>query len=270
MNTGRQLAMVEGVRNGLYGGISASLLRQASFSGLRHGLYGVFDRRWREAGLNASLSSRLTCAVAAGCIGAVVANPTDVVLVRMQADGHLPQPLKRGYRHVFHGISRICQDEGWRTLWRGCSPTVLRAALVTGSQIATYEEVRALLTHHGVSDGFKLHLACAISSATVACFVTSPVDVVKTRIMFMQSEHGSTFRGPLDCVMQTIRTEGPLAFYKGLSATFLRLWPHTVVLWLAQERIGAVLRRRDSVPQDQDVADKPARSRSMLSMTTRG
>jgi hypothetical protein len=43
-------------------------------------------------------------------------------------------------------------------------------------------------------------------------------------------------------VRKTLATEGPLAFYKGLSATFIRLWPHTVLLWLGQEFMNARLR----------------------------
>lgn len=53
---------------------------------------------------------------------------------------------------------------------------------------------------------------------------------------------GVNYLGPIDVVRKTLRTEGPLAFYKGLSATFLRLWPHTVLLWLAQEAISKQLR----------------------------
>ena len=45
-------------------------------------------------------------------------------------------------------------------------------------------------------------------------------------------------------VTKTLAIEGPLAFYKGLSATFVRLWPHTVLLWLAQEAIGSRLREK--------------------------
>jgi len=239
----QRLILQEGVQNGLYGGISASWTRQFFFSGMRHGGYGVLERKWREKFGSINLGQRLLCAVTSGSVAATLANPTDVVLIRMQSDGHWPPEARRGYRHVFHGLSCIIRDEGIRRLWRGCSPTVLRAALVTMSQIGTYEEVKSRALAAGFQDGLPLHLGCAISSATVACLVTSPVDVVKTRIMNMQQKHGISYNGPVDVVMQTARTEGIRAFYKGISATFLRLWPHTVLLWLGQERIGAYLRQ---------------------------
>eukprot|EP00929_Paragymnodinium_shiwhaense_P076887 TRINITY_DN39581_c0_g1_i1.p1 TRINITY_DN39581_c0_g1~~TRINITY_DN39581_c0_g1_i1.p1 ORF type:complete len:342 (+),score=14.34 TRINITY_DN39581_c0_g1_i1:76-1026(+) len=253
----RKLALEEGVRKGLYGGLSASLLRQATFSGLRHGLFGVLDRSSRQhlqsdatanrGGSQAVAASstvlRLVCALSAGCTAAVIANPCDVVLIRMQADGHWPASERRGYRNVFDGMRQILKQEGVRAFWRGCTPNVTRAALVTGSQVVTYEEAKYLCVRSGLDDGsLAVQLGCAMTSATVACVVTSPVDVVKTRIMNMQSTHGQQYSGPWDCIRRTMGTEGPLAFYKGLSATFLRLWPHTVILWLAQERYNRILR----------------------------
>merc|ERR1711879_131242 len=162
----------------------------------------------------------------------MIANPTDVVLARMQAEGGLPESRRRGYRHVLDGIARICREEGPLALWRGCGPTVVRAALVTASQITTYEEAKAALHRAAVPDGIRAHLICAMASATVACVVTSPVDLVKTRLMNAQPPW-PCYRGPVDVILSTMRTEGLLAFYKGLTATFLRLWPHTVILWLA-------------------------------------
>lgn len=244
----KQLALQEGVRRGLYGGLSASLMRQATFSGLRHGLFGVFEkasRRCTEGSTGAaSALLRPCCAISAGCIAAIIANPCDVVLIRMQADGHLPESRRRKYRHVFDGMRQILQREGVGSFWRGCAPNVTRAALVTCSQIVTYEEAKSICVKSGFDDThWGVQLGCAMASATVACVVTSPVDVVKTRIMNMQKGHGQSYVGPLDCVTRTLRSEGPFAFYKGLSATFLRLWPHTVVLWMAQERYKGLLSR---------------------------
>ena len=40
-----------------------------------------------------------------------------------------------------------------------------------------------------------------------------------------------------DCVAKTIRAEGVRGMFKGLAPTFVRLGPHTVVLWNVQEFI---------------------------------
>ena len=43
----------------------------------------------------------------------------------------------------------------------------------------------------------------------------------------------------LDCAAKTFRTEGIRGFYKGLGATFLRLAPHNIILWMVSERVIA-------------------------------
>ena len=50
--------------------------------------------------------------------------------------------------------------------------------------------------------------------ATIACLVTNPVDVVKTRIMNMKSAADGAapkYRGMADCFLKMLRTEGPWA-----------------------------------------------------------
>lgn len=236
--TGRRLVMKEGVRRGLYGGLSASLLRHSVFSTIRHGGFKVIEES--SGGLNAA--QRLAVAICTGAAGGALANPTDVVMIRMQADGGRPPVEQRNYRNVFHGIAIVAREEGFRALYRGVSPTVLRAILVTSSQISAFSAARPFFETSCGLQGIPLQLSAAMASGLTACFVTNPVDVVKTRIMqSTASGPGNKYSGPMDVVWQTFRTEGPLAFYKGLSATLLRLFPHTVALWMMQQQISNAL-----------------------------
>ncbi|CAL1163015.1 unnamed protein product [Cladocopium goreaui] len=236
----QRLAVTEGPGS-LYRGISAAWLRQATFGTLRHGGYGVLEAAGKDARNQVSLSWRLLSGLVSGSISALLANPADVVLIRMQADGAWPLAHRRGYRHALHGLWSVWRGEGWQALYRGSGPTALRAALVTMAQLPTYEELKGRALSMGISNDVRLHLACAMASGTVACLATQPVDCVKTRIINMQ-QCGVNYLGPVDVVRKTLATEGPLAFYKGLSATFIRLWPHTVLLWLGQEFVNARLR----------------------------
>lgn len=89
-----------------------------------------------------SLSWRLLSGLVSGSISALLANPADVVLIRMQADGAWPLAHRRGYRHALHGLWSVWRGEGWQALYRGSGPTALRAALVTMAQLPTYEELK--------------------------------------------------------------------------------------------------------------------------------
>ena len=264
-STARSLITNEGIVSGLYRGLSASILRQSVFSTLRHGWYAslcaavatrvVASQNGAVPAHPSSsvpLVAKVVLGCAAGAAAAAIANPSDVVLVRMQADGHWPAAHRRNYRHVFDGLARIVQKEGGGRLWRGCTPTVVRATLVTATQLPVYWVAKH--TASGLlEDGPVLHAACASFSAAAAAIATNPVDVVKTRIMNMQQQQqqqqGATdrstgtgtrtlvYRSSLDCARRTLATEGLRGFWKGLGATFARLLPHTVVMWCVQEQV---------------------------------
>jgi len=89
-------------------------------------------------------------------------------------------------------------------LWTGSMPTILRAALLTASQIPTYDHVKHSLLRAGFQDGYQLHFGSSMIAGVVAALVTSPVDLAKTRIM-----NGiSTVGGIVPTLLQVVRTEG--------------------------------------------------------------
>ena len=45
-----------------------------------------------------------------GAIGSAIANPTDVALIRFQADNNLPPAEKRNYKNVFDALGRIYSE----------------------------------------------------------------------------------------------------------------------------------------------------------------
>ena len=53
--------------------------------------------------------------------------------------------------------------------------------------------------------------------------------------------HKSIYSGPIDCVVKILKIEGIRGLYKGLAPTMIRLTPHTVILWLVQEKILQLL-----------------------------
>ncbi len=56
----------------------------------------------------------------------------------------------------------------------------------------------------------------------VAAAVTSPVDVIKTRIM-NQSMRGILYANTLDCFLKIVKLEGPFGLYKGFFPNWLRI-----------------------------------------------
>ena len=271
LNTSSSILSKEGLV-GVYRGISASILRQSTFSTLRHGGYATVctilvgnELNWTSSttsnqdlpphpSKNVPILHAILAGAFVGSLAASISNPSDVALIRMQSDGHWPSHQRRRYKHVFHAIRTIVQTEGLHRLWRGCFPTVVRASLVTTTQLPTYHLTKKMLLDYMPKDVFplqnndtKLHVLASINSAFVASVVTCPVDVVKTRIINMQSQRTQTkngakksgvmYKNAMDCVKQTVKIEGVRGMFKGLIPTFFRLGPHTVVLWNVQELV---------------------------------
>ena len=69
---------------------------------------------------------------------------------------------------------------------------------------------------------------------------------------------GTVYRGIVDCALKIFRTEGVRGFYKGFSASFLRLGPHTVLsifFWQLLRKEYIVLVKRSE--GEEEVEEKP-------------
>ena len=107
MRTGYLVVKHEGTF-GLYKGLSASLMRQASFIGTKFGAYDLLKSAVpKDADGGLSFWKMTLCGLGAGAIGAAVGNPADLAMVRMQADGRLPLELRRNYRHGGEALMRV-------------------------------------------------------------------------------------------------------------------------------------------------------------------
>jgi solute carrier family 25 oxoglutarate transporter 11 len=77
----------------------------------------------------------------AGFIGSLFANPADLVLIRMQNDTTLKPEERRNYKNVVDAFSRIIREEGLLALWRGCTPSVIRAIF---TNMGNFSESRSM------------------------------------------------------------------------------------------------------------------------------
>ena len=88
------------------------------------------------------MAQKSICALSAGFIGALVGNPADLALVRMQTDSSLPENLRRNYKNIFDAFKKIVASEGPLGLWTGAAPTVIRALVLNWAMFAPYDEVK--------------------------------------------------------------------------------------------------------------------------------
>lgn len=86
-----QIIKEEGVL-ALYNGLSASVLRQLTYSTVR---FAIYDLSKQALGNKIGLGMKILLASAAGAIGGFIGTPADMVNVRMQNDMKMPKELRR-------------------------------------------------------------------------------------------------------------------------------------------------------------------------------
>jgi len=236
---------------GLYNGLSASLLRQLTYSTVRFGVYEDLKTRFAPEPTptnpkpSPSLINLILMSSAAGFLGGIAGNPGDVMNVRMQSDFGKPPEDRRNYKHVVDGLIRMVREEGASSLFRGVGANSTRALLMTSSQLASYDVFKSTcLTTFKMPDNFLTHFTASLSAGFVATTICSPVDVVKTRIM---SVGGNVPIGEL--LRKAVREEGWLWMFRGWVPSFMRLGPQTIITMVFFEQHKKVYRQIKGVPE---------------------
>ncbi|XP_077579216.1 dicarboxylate carrier UCP2-like [Stigmatopora nigra] len=225
----------EGVR-GLYTGLIAGLHRQMSFASVRVGLYDTMKDFYSGGSEDASIGIRLLAGCTTGAMAVAVAQPTDVVKIRFQAQGCKPRGSAGArYNGTMEAYRTIARVEGVRGLWKGCLPNIARNSIVNCCEMVTYDIIKErLLRSKLMTDNMPCHFTAAFAAGFCTTVVASPVDVIKTR--YMNSPPGQ-YSGSIRCALTMLLKEGPTAFYKGFLASFLRLGSWNVVMFMSYEQI---------------------------------
>ena len=228
---------------GLYKGLSAGLLRQATYTTARMGIFNNLNAKLKEhnAGAPVPIWQNAIAGQVAGGLGAVVGNPADLSLIRMQADGTLPVEQRRGYKNVGDAFLQIVKSEGVMGLFSGCGPTVARAMGLNMGMFASNEAAKDWMAALGLKKGDTSNTAAAGASGFFASICSLPFDYVKTQIQKMQPgpDGKMPYTGMVDCAIKTIKTKGPLGLYTGFPTYYVRIGPHVTFTLLFAQAIVA-------------------------------
>ncbi|XP_068618083.1 mitochondrial 2-oxoglutarate/malate carrier protein-like [Battus philenor] len=229
----KRIILKEGVR-GFYSGFSASVCRQTTYTAGRLGCFITVLDWYKSKYGKPSFSEKLCIASLSGAVGAVLGNPAEVALTRMTADGYMHRDKKRNYKNVFDALVRITREESVLTLFRGAGATITRSMVVNASQLGVYAQAREkLLPIYG--EGIKLHLVASMISGFATTCVYLPADIVKTRV-----QNALESKSQMGVLMTVIRNEGTRKLWSGFLATYMKLGPQTVLLFLFLEQLNAL------------------------------
>ena len=238
LSVGRKILLEEGV-GALYKGISAGWLRQATYGTTRLGIYSyLFEKVRREKG-QVDFANKLGISIAAGFFGALVGNPCDLVLIRLQSDSTLPVAERRNYKNVADAFVRIAREEGFFSLWKGSVPTIIRALAMNIVMLTSNDEIKERLTKmRGLSkpDPISVFTASAISGF-LSSFASLPFDNIKTKLQKqkMTPEGVLPYSSFFDCFRKSVAREGISGLWVGFFPTYyIRIAPHIMITLIVQ------------------------------------
>ncbi|KAE8369376.1 mitochondrial carrier domain-containing protein [Aspergillus caelatus] len=231
----------------LYTGLSAGLLRQAVYTTARLGFFDTFsktlNKRAEAANRKVTFAERAGAGLTAGGIAAMIGNPADLALVRMQSDGLKPPEARANYRSVVDALFRISKNEGIPALWAGALPTVVRAMALNVGQLTFFAESKAQLKAHTSLSAQNQTFAASAIAGFFASFLSLPFDFIKTRLQKQQKNPKTgqvPYKGVLDCARKVAKDEGWLRFYRGFGTYYVRIAPHAMVTLIVADYLNLI------------------------------
>ncbi|KAH8327236.1 hypothetical protein KR074_007672 [Drosophila pseudoananassae] len=181
------------------------------------------------------------CGGFAGCLGAVAAQPFDVVRTQVVAADPTTGRSRMG---TFEGLRRIWKKEGTTGLTRGLQFTLVQIFPLVGANFLFYKYLNAMVltfkryqerskgkvsaTHAHDIHGFFLFVNGALAGVAAKVLVY-PADLLKKRIQLkgFKGDRKSFGRNPdcptvMECIGTTYKEEGIGGFYKGMVPTLLK------------------------------------------------
>ena len=207
-------------------GVTPAVARGMLYGGMRIGLYNPIKGALTADGEEAGVVVKIGAGMMSGSVAAAVCNPTDLVKTRMQAAG-------AGNTNPIAVTREVVRNEGIIGLWRGTTPSMARAALLTAAQCATYDEVKTFFTRRlAWEDGLLTHLTVSGVAGLVTTTVIAPADMIKTH-MFMKGGESSISA----CFSDIYSKQGIRGLFKGWGANWARQGPMTTVVFVVNEAI---------------------------------
>ena len=229
----RKTAQSEGI-SACWKGLQPALLRQVCYGSLSLVLYEPIRKqvcKSNKEGENPTFLQRLFSGGAAGAISITVFNPTEVIKTQIQTSAS-----NQTIRSVF---SKVLRRGGILSFWSGLPPNIARTFLVNAAELGTYDEAKSKIVPF-TGDNALAHISASGVAGFTSAMVSTPADVIKTRLMDAAGASGSR-PSVVGAFVSTMREEGPAAFYKGFIPIVVRKVFWCSAFFVSYERIRSAI-----------------------------
>lgn len=209
---------------GFYSGLVPQLLGVAPEKAIKLTMNDLVRNLSQDDQGQVPIAAEIMAGGIAGGSQVVFTNPLEIVKIRLQVQGEMSKDPSQ----VKNGAIQIIRRLGLFGLYRGASACLLRDIPFSAIYFPLYAHLKSDM--FGQTDpSKKLTFGQLISAASIAgipaAFLTTPADVIKTRLQVEARKGQATYKGIGDCFVQILQKEGPAALFKGSLARVLRSSP---------------------------------------------
>lgn len=159
----------------------------------------------------------------AGCIGATVVYPIDLVKTRMQAQRNSVQ-----YKNSIDCVVKIFQTKGIRGLYSGLGPQLIGVAPEKAIKLTVNDFMRQYFMNKSRTIKWYQEILSGATAGACQVVFTNPLEIVKIRLQMRSDYVGENARPQLGAV-GIIRQLGLRGLYKGAAACLLRDVPFSAI-----------------------------------------
>ncbi|EGC33724.1 hypothetical protein DICPUDRAFT_80525 [Dictyostelium purpureum] len=211
----RKIIKAEGGK-GLYRGLSANLVGIIPEKALKLAVNDLLRTMLQGDNPTITIPQEVLAGAGAGFCQVVATNPMEIVKINMQVSGLSGKKAS---------LKEIVSELGLKGLYKGTASTLLRDVPFSMVYFSMYGRIKQNLTSENGEIGLGRILLAGITAGTFAASVSTPMDVIKTRIQVKPRPGEPTYTGIMDCINKTLKNEGPRAFAKGLVPRILIISP---------------------------------------------
>lgn len=238
VDAARGILATEGF-GGLMRGWVPGIARQFLYGTTRIGLYDYMSGQLatKKGGeSNITFLDRIGLGITSGALAMCLANPTDMVKVRLQTQDK-KNPRYTGFGDAFQ---KIYKQEGLLEFYRSLPVNVVRNSLVNAAELASYDQIKqVMMRNHWMGDGLGLHLFASTWAGFITAVVSSPIDVIKSNVMNGKKLPDGTmvpFKGIGEAAGHVYGKSGFNGFYQGFNSYAPRVIAWNIVMFVMREQ----------------------------------
>ena len=222
-----RIYQVEGVL-GYFKGNGTNVIRIVPYSAVQFATYeGVKRLLTRNIPVLTDDSTllKLISGAFAGTASVMFTYPLDLVRTRLSLPNN--HSVNRGISYCMRQV--YVHEGGLLALYRGLVPTVVGIAPYVALNFTTYESLKRILSERQPDDHelpVLVRLGCGGVAGAVAQSCTYPLDVIRRRmqVAYIDASHKANI-GWIELAQLLYRTDGIIAFYRGILPNLLKVIP---------------------------------------------